>query len=1049
MKKVLLLCMGCAVTLLAAAQDKEPFFLSSPCLSPDGQTVVFSFEGDLWKASVADGQAVRLTAMQGYENNARISPDGKWIAFTGRQMGNADVYVMPFAGGEVKQLTFHSAGDEMNSWGWDSKTVYFTSSRTGQISGYTVSIDGGTPKRLFGDHYFLFDHGLAEHPSTGEIFFNDTWESSNQVARKRYKGPFNPDIQSYNIKTKTYKKYTDWEGKDFGATIDKNGKVYFISDEANGEYNLYTFDKSNKTALTKFPTSIKTPVVSANGNKVVFEKDYQLYVYDVSKKQTDKLDIKLLRNNILPAEKDYDVARSITNFDVSPDGKKLAFTSRGELFVSDVDGKFIQRINKKNAERAREVKWMSDNKTLLFNQTAGGYLNIYTVAADGSAPVKQVTSDKKDNRSLVLNKTRTKLVYLSGRDEVKLIDLKSMDNKTLVKDEIWAFQNSDPGFSPNDEYVFFTAIRNFEQDIFIHHLKDNKTINLTNTGVTESGPLWSPDGKYIYFNSSRTKPSYPFGLQNSKIYRLPLEKIDEPYRSDKYNELFKSPDKKEKTDSVKKDTARKEPVVTASIKVDVESIMDRLEPVGPNFGSQYLGAIVQKGDKTSILYISDHAEGKSALWKTTIEPFENNKTERILGADAFGFDYAEGGDKTFALVNGSIYKLNVDGNKLDPVTITSTFRKNLSAEFAQIFEEAWAQVEENYYDEKFHGLDWQATKKKYEVFVPYLNNRADLRVLLGDMLGELNSSHQGFTSNGDEENLNLSNRTMETGIIFENNDPYKVKYVVKKSNADKKSIDVKPGDVLVKVNDETVDQRMDRNYYFSRPSLDKEIKLSFTRGAQTVDVKIHPQATLGNTLYDEWIDNNQKIVDDKSGNRIAYHCMKNMSTGELEKFLIDMTQDFYRKDAMILDLRYNTGGNVHDEVLKFLSQRAYLQWKYREGKLAPQANFAPADKPIILLANEQSLSDAEMTTQGFKALKLGKIVGTGTYRWIIFTSGAGLVDGSFVRLPSWGCYTLDGKDIEKTGVDPDIYVGMNFEDRINHRDPQLDRAISEIMKQLK
>ena len=177
--------------------------------------------------------------------------------------------------------------------------------------------------------------------------------------------------------------------------------------------------------------------------------------------------------------------------------------------------------------------------------------------------------------------------------------------------------------------------------------------------------------------------------------------------------------------------------------------------------------------------------------------------------------------------------------------------------------------------------------------------------------------------------------------------------------------------------------------------------------------------------------------------------MKDMGTGELEKFLIDMTRDFYNKEALILDLRYNTGGNVHDEVLKFLSQHAYLQWKYREGKLTTQSNFAPADKPIVLLINEQSLSDAEMTSQGFKALKLGTIIGTGTYRWIIFTSGAGLVDGSFVRLPSWGCYTLDGKDLEMTGVSPDISVPMNFDDRINKRDPQLNKAIEEILKKLK
>jgi Tol biopolymer transport system component/C-terminal processing protease CtpA/Prc len=1041
MRKLLSMAAACCLCLGAVAQKDEPFFLSNPCLTPDGQTVVFSFEGDLWKAPVATGEAVRLTAMQGYETSPKISPDGKWVAFTGRQMGNPDVYIMPLAGGDIKQLTYHSATDDVNSWSWDSKTIYFTSTRTGQISGYTIGINGGTPKRLFGDYFFLYDHGLFEHPSSGEIFFNDTWESSNQVARKRYKGPFNPDIQSYNIKTKAYKKYTDWIGKDFGTTIDKNGNIYFISDEANGEYNLYTFDKGKKTGLTKFPTSIKTPMVNANGGKIVFEKDYQLWLYTVANGKSEKLNISVMRNNVLPAEKDYNLTRNINSFDISPDGKKLAFTSRGELFVSDVEGKFVHQIDKKNTERAREVKWMSDNKTLLFNQTSGGYLNLYTVAADGSADVKQLTTDKKDDRSLVLNKARTKAVYLSGRDEVRLLDLKTLVSTLVVKDEIWAFQNSDPGFSPNDEYILFTAERNFEQDILVHNIKENKTINLTNTGVTEANPQWSPDGKYIYFNSSRTKPSYPFGLQDPRIYRMALEKIDEPYRSDKYNELFK-------TEKKEKDTTKKtpEPMV---INIDAEGIMDRLEHIGPGFGSQYLVKVLQKGDKSTVLYVSNHAEGRPALWKTTLDPFENPKTEKINGTDAFGFDYADANDKPYLLMNGGIYKLNLDANKVDPIAIATTFRRDLADEFAQIFEEAWAQVEQNYYDEHFHGVDWAAIKKKYHAFIPHLNNRSDLRILLNDMLGELNSSHQGFSSNGQEESIDLSNRTMETGIQFDNSDPYKVSYVIKNSNADKKSIDVQPGDILTKVNDETVDKNMDRNFYFSKPSLDKEIKLSFDRAGKTVEVKIHPQPSIGNDLYDEWINTNQKRVDEKSKNRIAYHCMKNMSTGELEKFLIDMTEDFYQKDAMILDLRYNTGGNVHDEVLKFLSQRAYLKWKYREGKLATQSNFAPADKPIILLTNEQSLSDAEMTSAGFKALKLGKIVGEETYHWIIFTSGAGLVDGSFVRLPSWGCYTLDGKDLEATGVTPDIRVPMNFVDRINKRDPQLDRAIEEIMKELK
>jgi tricorn protease len=1036
----------------AFAQNNDAYFLSQPALTPDGKAVIFSFEGDLWRAEVAGGQAYRLTAMQGYETSAKVSPDGKWIAFTGRQYGNPDVYVMPVGGGDIKQITFHSAGDDVSSWSWDSKTIYFTSTRTGQISGYKVSMNGGTPQRVFGDYFFQYDHNLFEHPTNGEIFFNDTWESSNQVARKRYKGPFNPDIQSYNPKTKKFTKYTTWEGKDFGATIDKNGNIYFISDEANGEYNLYALENGKKVALTKFSTSIKSPMVNANGGKVVFEKDYQLWLYDVASKKAEKLNIPIIRNSTLAQEKDFDVRNNITAYDISPDGKKLAFISRGEIFVSDVDGKFVQQVQKGSAERAREVKWLNDNKTILFNQTKDGFLNWYTIAANGATSPKQITNDKKNNRAIAFNKKKTMAVYLSGRDEVKLLDLKTMDNKTLVKEEIWGFQNSAPGFSPNDEYVFFTAYRGFEQDIFLYNMKEKKSFDLTNTGITEADPLWSPDGKFIFFESSRTKPSYPFGMQNPKVYRLALEKMDEPYRMDKYSELFK--DQTTPTDTTaKKDTTKKMiPPVNQStaLTIDMDNIMERLEPVSPPFGSQYLQYVYGKGEKTTVLYTSDHGEGRPALWKTTLEPFESNKIEKITGIDnANGYDVVEVNDKFYVLASGSIFKLNLDLNKVDLINISYTFRRNLQEEFQQIFEETWAQVKENYYDENFHGIDWDKMKERYEQYVSYINNRGDLRIVLNDMLGELNSSHQGFFTNGADETVSLQNNTMETGVIFDNDDPYKVSYVVKRSNADKKGVVIRPGDVLVKVNDRPVDQNVDRNLYFTRPSIDREIKLTFSRGGQTYDVKLHPQSTLANNLYDQWIDNNQKRVDEESHNRIAYAHMKNMGTGELENFLIDMTKELNNKDALILDIRYNTGGNVHDEVLKFLSQRSYLQWKYREGSLTRQGNFTPSDKPIVLLVNEQSLSDAEMTSQGFKQLKLGKIIGNETYHWIIFTSGAGMVDGSFVRLPGWGCYTLDGKDLEATGVSPDIKVINTFEDKISGKDPQLERAIEEAMKQLK
>ncbi|HVV56455.1 MAG TPA: S41 family peptidase, partial [Mucilaginibacter sp.] len=271
------------------------------------------------------------------------------------------------------------------------------------------------------------------------------------------------------------------------------------------------------------------------------------------------------------------------------------------------------------------------------------------------------------------------------------------------------------------------------------------------------------------------------------------------------------------------------------------------------------------------------------------------------------------------------------------------------------------------------------------------------------------------------------------------------------SNADKEDITVKSGDRLKAVDGVPVDEKQNRNSYFTKPSLDKEMELTFDRGGKDVIIKIHPEADgqLKNNLYDAWVTRNRKEVTAKSKGRIAYVYMKNMGTDALQNFLEDMVDYAYKKDALILDLRYNTGGNVHDPVLQFLSQRPYLQWQYRDGKRTQQPNFAPSGKPIILLVNEQTLSDGEMTSAGFKALKLGKIVGTETYRWIIFTSGKGLVDGSFYRIPAWGCYTLDGKDLEKTGVSPDIYVKNTFVDRLENKDEQLDRAIEEIMKELK
>lgn len=1039
MKKIVFTLLSAFAISQVSAQEKV-YFTSTPSLSPDAKTVYFSYDGDIWSTDINGGNAARITALEGEEINPRVSPDGKWLAFSSNQYGNYDIYVMPINGGQIKQLTFHQAKDEVESWSWDSKSIYYTSNQNNGFGSFKIDLDGKTPEALF-TNYFNTTNGLVETPQ-GEYIFTNSSESASQVTRKRYKGENNPDLLGYNPTTKSYKQYTDYNGKDFNPTVDKNGIIYFISDENNGEYNLYQLANGKKEALTKFETSIKKPFVSADGSKVVFEKDYQLFVYDVKTKTSKPLTINVNSNKSLEKEQNFEVENNIDYFDISPDGKKMAFVSRGIIFVSDNEGKFVNQISD-GKERVLEVKWLKDNKNLIFNQTYKGYQNWFKISADGKGKVEQLTSDLRNNRDITFNNDLSQAVYLSGRDEVRLLDLKSLKSSTIVKDEIWAFQNSKPSFSPNDEYVLFSAKRNFELDIFIHNIKKNTTVNLTNTGVSEADPTWSPDGKYIYFSSDRKNPSYPLGMQESSIYRASLDWFDQAYKSEKFDNLFVEEKKVEKKEKKEEKNDFK------ALTINPEGFLERIELVTDRFGYQTNPFVFADDKKQFLFYNTNQENGKFQLYRKTTADFEEDKTDKIFNK---GADFILKNEKNlYALIDNSVYKFGINSTNPEKVSIKYNFNKNLASEFNQMYEEAWAGVEENFYDENFHGIDWKAKKEQYATFLPYVNNRNDLRILLNDMLGELNSSHLGFSSFGKEESRRLNYFTNETGIIFKKNQPFTVEKILRKSPAFLKNVDIQEGDILVSVNGQKIDQNQNRETYFTTPKKLEELTLEFDRKGKTISTKIHPISNneLKSLLYDEWIYENRQRVKKLSNDRIAYSYMKNMSTSELDVFLLDMVEQENRKDGVILDLRFNTGGNVHDKVLNFLSQRPYLKWKYREGQLTVQPNFAPSGKPIVLLINEYSLSDAEMTAAGFKALKLGKIIGQETYRWIIFTSGKGLVDGSFYRLPSWGTYTLDGQNLEKTGVKPDIYIKNTFLDRLENKDPQLERAIQEVMKELK
>ncbi|MDD4671750.1 MAG: S41 family peptidase [Bacteroidales bacterium] len=1023
------------LSISAFGEVESPYFISEPTLSPDGNDIVFSYENDLWKVPVNGGNAYRLTAMEGKETLPRFSPDGKWIAFTGSQDGRNNIFVMPADGGKIKQLTYHQASDQVDSWSWDSKWIYFSSDRYNLISTYKVSVVGGTPQRLF-KHYFNNPHHAIQHPKTNDIYFTDSWESFMFTHRKHYKGDHSPQILSYNLKSNNFTQHTNYKGKDMWPTIDSVGNIYIVSDEFNNEYNLYKLKNGQKTLLTKFENSIKRPQVSANGQKIVFEKDYQLWVYDVASQNSKKVDITLYSNHTLELDNSFNVNGKISSFDVSPDNKKIAFVSRGELFVSDIEGKFVKKMPTNPNERIFEVKWSDDNLTLIYNQTHNGWPNWFSIKANGLEAEKQLTTDKKTNRQLTLNSNRTQGVYLSGRDEVKTIDLKTNKTKTIATDELWGFQSSTPTFSPDDKFIAYTAIRAFEQDIFIYEISTETTFNLTNTGVTEAQPAWSPDGKYIYFTTDRYAASYPRGMSSSTIYRIPLYRFSSDFKLEAFDNIF---EKEEKKDSV------------VTVKFDMTNIQNRWEEVYVRGGEQYNPTVIKVKDETVLLFQSNHDKGENAIWKTVYKPFEKPKTERLSSFRLrSSYDVVQTKKSIYIRANGDIYKANFNNNKLKKININYDFSKQFRAEFNQMFFETWSIIQENFYDENFHGIDWDEKRDYYSSFLPHIKQRDNLRTLLNDMLGSLNASHMGFTTSGEEEKPFYSAHTASLGVVFSNDMPFKVERIISNSNLDLTEKQLQPGDEIIAINGTKIAPSQNREFYLSFANTQPEIKVTINRNGkeQCIVVPTHSSRQISTLLYDEWIASNRHYVEEKSNKKIAYVHMKDMSGYSLNKFITDMTTHADKAEALVLDLRYNRGGNVHDAVLQFLSQRPYLKWRYREGKMAPQPNFAPSGKPIVLLINEHSLSDAEMTAAGFRQLGLGTIVGTETYRWIIFTSGKMLVDGSYVRVPAWGCYTLDGKNLELEGVAPDIYINTTFKDRIENKDPQLDKAIEEIFKQL-
>lgn len=1001
------------------------YFPYNPVLSPNGSTIYFSYDGDIFKVSSEGGLAMRLVSLGGYESHPKVSPDGKYLAFASTVQGNNDVYVVPVEGGEVKRLTWHESSDVPSGWSSDSKYIYFESGRANTRTTYKVALSGGTPIRLF-DNYFNTIVNLAENPVTGELYFNESGESISFPTRKRYVGDHNPDIKSWNPATQKYTCLTDYEGKDAWPMSDKNGNLYFVTDRFNKESNLAKMSNGGEVAqLTDFSNSIQYPSISYDGNRIVFILEYKIHCLDVATGKVFCPQISIADNNV-DIERNF-ANQAPSNVAVSPDGKKFAFAIRGLLYVGDAKGKYLHRLPTPANERVSEIVWGDDNKTLYYTRTNRGFTSIFTNKADGSSSEKYVYGQDCNIKNLKMSHDKKRVAFICGNNSV--MTLKTSDNSVekIADAQFWSYGRYTLSFSFDNNYLAFEAMNLFEREIYIYSFKEKKLYNLTNSACSEGSPVFSPDGKYLFMSANFNGTTFPRGGSDDfTLYKLPLLKYDtKPFKSDVYDNLFAEKEKKTKDK-------------TPEVKIDFKNIHSRLESV--SYGA-YDAYTFKKKDKAWLLY-----RERGGVYSLDLsDPYAEAKAIKGLGRCYF----INSDNELYAVNGGDIYK--IEGATATKTSVKQSVVKNLKDEFEQMFHESWGLIDQNFYDVNFHGTDWKAKRDYYASFLPYVRSRENLITIINDMLGELNSSHLGFRSYGGEQvNTQTKSFSKETGIVWNNTKPYVVERIVEGTPACNVDTDIQKGDVLVAVNGEIVSEKENREKYLSGPIKESEVLFTLKRGNKEFDIKLHviSYSFMKEALYEEWEERNREQVEREGNGRIAYIHMRDMGVGELSNFYKDMYVRTAGKEAVILDLRYNNGGNVHKEVLDFLAQKAHFNWSYRDFPANPHPNVTPADMPVIVLVNERSLSDAEVTSNGIKSLGLATIVGTETYRWIIFTTGTNMIDGSTLRLPAWGCYSLDGKDLESTGVKPDIYVKNTFEDRLKDKDPQLERAIKEALRQL-
>lgn len=1073
--------LACVSLLLpvAAQAQTEALWLRYPAISPDGKTIAFCYQGDLWRVDAAGGAATLLTTSEAYESNPVWSHDGKWIAFASDRHGNNDVYLMPATGGPATRLTENSANDVPSDFTPDGKAVVFSSYRVSSAgdrqfpSGifpqlYQVSVAGGEALRIMSTTAL----NARFSPDGKQLAYTDV-KGYEDVFRKHHTSSVTRDIWSYDLASKQYTKLSSFIGENREPVYSSDGRTIYFLSEQNGSFNVFRMPAAGgtSTAVTSLGKSPVRYLSASNDGLLCFAFRGQLYTMRDGG-QPQPLMVTTAMDRRFTTARTVSVKGDASEMSPSPNGKEVVFVKRGEVFVTSVKEGTTRRITN-TPEQERSASFSPDGRSILYAGERNGSWNIYRTSLTrkeesyffNATMLKEepLIATPAEEFQPVWSPDGKEVAYLEERTAVKVYNLADKKSRTVLPaDRNYSYSDGDQYFSwsPDSKWLLVQFLEDkqwIQQCGLVSAKGDQPVINLTKSGYGGGHPRWALDGQAMIWFSGRDgyksqaswggqQDVYAMFFTQAAMDTFNLSKEDFELLQDAKKDggdKGQKEGKEAKEDAGKKNKKTAKDSTVAPLKFELDGLEDRTVRLTVN-SADMADAVLSK-DGTKLYYLASFEKGFD-LWQTDLRSKET-KILAKMGTENPGELWMDKEGKTlFLLNNGGISAVNLDKGEVKAVGINGEMTLDETAERNYLFEHVWRQVKKKFYRVDLQGVDWDGYKQEYASYLPYINNDHDFADLLSEMLGELNASHTGARYRKSDPE---GDRTACLGLIYTNDTTpgLTISEVIDRSPVIKAGSLIKAGTVIEKINGQAITSKQDPAALLNRKVGDNMLLSLFDpKTGKRWDETVKPidRGAENELLYRRWTERNRHSVDSLSHGKIGYVHVRGMNVESFKTVYADVLGKFNDKEAIIVDTRFNGGGWLHDDLATFLSGHVYIHVLPRGQDLGTEPMFKWS-KPSAVLMNECNYSDAHMFPFTYKALGIGKLVGmpvpgTGTAVWWE-TMQNGVVFG----IPEVGMVDNKGNYLENQELEPDVRQANDPALLSNGVDQQLGAAVRTLL----